>query len=86
MAEGRAVERTGAPVDEIAKLWGGLLHLKSVPHDVSFIELGGDSLLIIALLSRIEDEFSVYLDAEDILADLTVVGIAEAVEKARQAA
>jgi len=74
----------GAPVTEVAELWGTLLHRRSVPHDVSFIDLGGDSLLIIALLAEIEDRFEVYLEAEDVLADLTVLGIASAVAKARQ--
>ncbi|MCC9306073.1 phosphopantetheine-binding protein [Kitasatospora sp. RB6PN24] len=74
------------PVEDVAQLWRTLLHRDDVAHDVSFIELGGDSLLIIAMLSEIEEQFSVYLEAEDVLADLTVTGIATAIAKARDEA
>jgi acyl carrier protein len=71
---------------ETAALWRLVLERKDVPHNVSFAELGGDSLLLIALLTEIENKFDVYLEAEDILDDLTVNGIAAAIVKARAAA
>ncbi|WP_035850928.1 phosphopantetheine-binding protein [Kitasatospora azatica] len=82
MTEGQTPS-LAVPVDEVAQLWGRLLHREDVAHDVSFIELGGDSLLIIAMLSEIEEQFEVYLEAEEVLADLTVRGIASAIAKAR---
>jgi acyl carrier protein len=85
MTEGQSTALT-APVDDVAQLWCTLLHRDEVAPDVSFIELGGDSLLIIAMLSEIEERFEVYLEAEDVLADLTVNGIAAAIAKAREAA
>ncbi|MFH0516161.1 acyl carrier protein [Streptomyces sp. M41] len=69
----------------VAALWGEILKLDDVPHDVAFPELGGDSLLLISLLTRIEDDFDVYLEAEDILDDLTVTGMARAISKERTA-
>ncbi|MFD4374480.1 phosphopantetheine-binding protein [Streptomyces sp. NPDC058486] len=66
----------------VAKLWADLLKRDDVPHDVTFPELGGDSLLLIALLTRIEESFDVYLEAEDILDDLTVTGMARAIAQA----
>ncbi|MBW1595853.1 acyl carrier protein [Streptomyces sp. JJ38] len=74
------------PVAQVAELWRKLLKRDDVPHDVSFPELGGDSLLLIAMLTEIEGEFDVYLEAEDILDDLTVNGIARAVGQAQAAA
>lgn len=65
----------------VAGLWGDLLKRDDVPHDVAFPELGGDSLLLISLLTRIEEDFDVYLEAEDILDDLTVNGMARAIVK-----
>ncbi|MER7566838.1 acyl carrier protein [Streptomyces sp. NPDC048523] len=67
----------------VAGLWGALLKIDDVPHDVAFPDLGGDSLLLISLLTQVEDEFDVYLEAEDILDDLTVTGIARAIAKRR---
>ncbi|GAA2429093.1 acyl carrier protein [Streptomyces macrosporus] len=77
---------TDAPVTEVAELWKSVLKRKDVPHDVPFPELGGDSLLLIALLTEIEDEFDVYLEAEDILDDLTVDGIARVIARKRASA
>ncbi|WP_055589225.1 phosphopantetheine-binding protein [Streptacidiphilus griseoplanus] len=85
MSQGQLSNSAERPVEEVAELWTALLHRKSVPHDVSFIELGGDSLLIIALLEEIEGRFGVYLEAEEVLEDLTVTGIATAIAGARQA-
>ncbi|GAA3293614.1 acyl carrier protein [Streptomyces cinereospinus] len=69
----------------VAGLWKNLLKRDDVPHDVAFPELGGDSLLLISLLTRIEEDFDVYLEAEDILDDLTVDGMARAIAKERAA-
>jgi len=72
-------------VAAVGSMCAALLHRKSIPLDVSFIELGGDSLLLIALLTEIEERFDVYLGAEDILDDLTASGIASAISRVRQA-
>lgn len=66
----------------VADLWSEFLKVDDVPHDVAFPDLGGDSLLLISLLTRIEERFDVYLEAEDILDDLTVNGFAQAIAKA----
>ncbi|MEU9591798.1 acyl carrier protein [Streptomyces sp. NPDC048219] len=67
----------------VAGLWADILKRDEVPRDVAFPELGGDSLLLISLLTRIEEDFDVYLEAEDILDDLTVTGMAQAIAKER---
>lgn len=76
---GTASERI---TETIAGIWCRVLGRKSVPRDVSFLELGGDSLLFLAVLTAVQDEFGVFLDAGDVLDDLTVVGIARAVANA----
>jgi acyl carrier protein len=73
---------TEGPVVEVAKIWGNVLNRKDVPHDVFFAELGGDSLLLIAILTEIENMFDVFLEAEDVLDDLTVNGMARAIAQA----
>jgi len=72
-------------VREVGSMCAALLHRKSIPLDVSFIDLGGDSLLLIALLTEIEERFGVFLGAEDILDDLTASGIASAISRMRHA-
>jgi acyl carrier protein len=74
-----------AIAQEVGRMCATLLGRKKVPLDVSFIELGGDSLLLIALLTEIDDRFGVFLEAEDILADLSVVGMATAIAHASRA-
>lgn len=70
-----------APAAEVALLWGRLLSLTEVPQDVNFLELGGDSLLLLSLLVEVEEHFGVYLSAEDILDDLTVRGFVAAIQR-----
>lgn len=74
---------TDPPAEEVAALWGAVLNLKEVPWDATFPELGGNSLLLIAVLAEIDRRFGIYLEAEDVLADLTVNGMARAVVKVR---
>lgn len=68
---------------EVAGIWCRVLGRKTVPYDATFPDLGGDSLLLIAILTAIDEELGTYLDADDILDDLTVNGITAAIIKVR---
>lgn len=46
-------------VHDVAKLFGQILNLKKVPSNASFFDLGGDSLLLLRLLTLLEKEFDV---------------------------
>lgn len=71
-----------ALTDQIAILWQRMLNRADVPHDANFVKLGGDSLLLLSIMTELEDIFGVELDPEDIIKDLTVNGMAYAVAAA----
>ncbi|MDT8368395.1 MAG: amino acid adenylation domain-containing protein [Longimicrobiales bacterium] len=65
---------TGEPVDaadartweaRLARVWGRLLDLDSIPRDRGFLDLGGDSLLVLRMLEELRREHGI---------DLTVAG------------
>lgn len=85
MVQDAAVIEETAVAEEMAQLWGRLLNLRTVPRDETFPALGGDSLLLLAMLTEIEARFGVFLGAEDILDDLTVDGVARALIRVRDA-
>lgn len=72
-----------AVIDRVAELWRGMLNRAEVPHDKHFAELGGDSLLLLSIITRLEEEYGVELDIEAIVEDLTVNGMAGVVDAAR---
>jgi acyl carrier protein len=78
--------KTATSTAEVARLRGTLLNLPKVPEDVSFLALGGDSLLLLSLPVEIEERFGVHLGADDVLEDLTVRGFAVAIDRAGSAA
>jgi NAD(P)-dependent dehydrogenase (short-subunit alcohol dehydrogenase family)/acyl carrier protein len=61
----------------IAEIWSSLLGISEIGVDDSFLELGGDSLLGIQLLSRLRDAFKVDLSPQDIFAAPTIAALAE---------
>jgi acyl carrier protein len=75
--EESAVER------ELVVLWKRLLDRKDFPRGATFVELGGDSLLILNMMALVEEQFGVFLEPEDILGDLTVCGVSKAIVKVR---
>jgi phthiocerol/phenolphthiocerol synthesis type-I polyketide synthase E len=83
MSTGEPVAAPREIIDAVTRIWCRVLNRKTVPPDASFVQLGGDSLLFIAVLTEIQDQFGVYLEAADVLDDLTVVGIARVVALAQ---
>ncbi|MFK7959649.1 MAG: amino acid adenylation domain-containing protein [Phycisphaerales bacterium] len=81
------IERGGdAPVlprDEIetaiAAIWADLLQLESIGVHDDFFALGGDSLVSIRVMSRIEDRFERSLPLATLLERGTVAGLAEVI-------
>ncbi|PRY36797.1 type I polyketide synthase [Umezawaea tangerina] len=70
--DGELVERIGALVREA-------LGNEELPPDGDIFEAGGDSLLIVRLLSQVRDQFSVEVPLADVLADPTPAAMAELV-------
>lgn len=45
--------------ERIAQLWAKILKVSDVKGDESFFELGGDSMLMMQLIARIQEEFGI---------------------------
>jgi acyl transferase domain-containing protein len=69
------------PETVIVRLVGDLLGIDEVGADDSFLDLGGDSLLAIRLLARVNEIFGTEVTAEDFFAAPTVCGLAILVER-----
>ena len=72
-----------APTDEIeekiAEIWQEILGVEKVGIDDNFIQLGGHSLLVISIISRIHQEFDVELQLMDVFNNPTVRELARLV-------
>ncbi|MFJ5049831.1 FkbM family methyltransferase [Streptomyces sp. NPDC088719] len=68
---------------ELAGLWAKVLKNEQLPHDVSFFEVGGNSLLATRLSLRIKRAFGVELTLRQIYEWSTVARMAVAVETLR---
>ncbi|MEN6537056.1 MAG: HAD-IIIC family phosphatase [Bryobacteraceae bacterium] len=68
----------------LAELWASLLRVPSVGIHDNFFDLGGHSLLVVQLLSRLREEFQVDLSLEIVYGTaFTVAELAKAVELAQ---
>ncbi len=69
--------------DEVARVWQRVLNLsREVERNAEFATFGGDSLLLLAIMTQLEEAYDVELDVEDFVADLTVNGMARTVAAA----
>ncbi len=67
--------------EELAQIWAGLLNFDRISTDDNFLELGGNSLLAIQLIQRINDSFQVELSLKDMIdQQITVARLAEKIE------
>jgi amino acid adenylation domain-containing protein len=72
------------PVEEaLAAIWSTVLRVKGVGRGESFFSLGGHSLLVGSVLSRVRDAFGVDLPASVLFSAPTVAALAAHVESAR---
>lgn len=84
--DGLATSAASSPADEdpvgktITRIFAELLGVPEVQREVSFFELGGDSLLATQVLTRIREEFSVELPVSKVFAAPTVQGLVDLVE------
>ncbi|MFI8537654.1 amino acid adenylation domain-containing protein, partial [Streptomyces aquilus] len=71
------------PTEEaLCGLFAEVLGLERVGAEESFIELGGDSLLVMRLIARVRSALEVSVGVREVFADPTVAGIARLVEGA----
>ena len=65
---------------ELAAIWSETLKISPIGCNDSFFELGGDSLLAITILHKIQDVFGVELPLRTIFELQTIKAIAEAID------
>ena len=69
---------------KLALIWKDLLQLDNTPLEVSFFELGGDSLLAMQLMGRIQQEFpGVRIPLSQLMIQNTVVALASVIDETR---
>jgi len=66
---------------KVASIWQEVLKLAPTGRDDSFLVLGGDSVMAMLVLSRIERAFGVRVPEYAFFADPTVSGLARATEE-----
>ncbi len=67
-----------------ARLWSELLKVDKIGRDDDFFDLGGDSLLAITLLARLETEFNADLSMKDIMEHSALKAMAAFLDSARK--
>lgn len=66
-----------ATLDRVRRAWAEVLDVDTVPDDVNFFEVGGDSLLLLVLLERLNGMTELDLDVADLFQHSTVQSQAE---------
>ncbi|MCR6483373.1 amino acid adenylation domain-containing protein [Amycolatopsis sp. OK19-0408] len=78
---GSGAKPASATERKLAGLWADALGLPEVGTDESFFVLGGDSLIAIRLLARVEEEFGVRLGVREVFETPTVGGLAALIDE-----
>lgn len=74
------VEEWDDPVEEgLADIWSGLLDVPRVRRDDDFFDLGGDSLMLIRVATRVRRRFGVNLDPEVLFATTSLADLARTI-------
>jgi acyl carrier protein len=74
VAPGTEIERI------VADLWGSALNVEAVGVNDDFFELGGDSLLALQMIPRIQDRFQIGLVPRELFEAATIAGVARVIE------
>jgi SAM-dependent methyltransferase/acyl carrier protein len=70
-------EGPGDVIEErLLKIWTGTMNLKWIGVHDDFLDLGGDSMVAVELLAKIEEEFGETLDIDDFMSAYSIRGIA----------
>jgi phthiocerol/phenolphthiocerol synthesis type-I polyketide synthase E len=64
----------------VADLWASALNLEAVGVNDDFFELGGDSLLALQMIPRIQDRFQIGLVPRELFEAATIAGVARVIE------
>ena len=79
-SEQKADEVSGEVEEQIAAIWHDLLgNMESIKSDSNFIEVGGDSISIVYMMRKINQQFNKQLTLDDIYRNLTVSQLASVI-------
>lgn len=81
--EGRYVAPRTPEEEVLAGIWSEMLGVKKVGIHDNFFELGGHSLIATQIISRLRDAFRVELQLHHFFETLTIAGLSESIEKAK---
>jgi acyl carrier protein len=82
--DNRATETPGTQLEkEIASLWQRVLHVERVGLDDNFFDLGGDSLLLVAVHSNLQKMLKVEIPVTDLFEFTTVRTLARHLGESR---
>lgn len=74
--ESMVINETENPIaDTIAGIWEELLDIRAINESADFFEMGGNSLMVIQLLTRIWEIYSVEIDVIDFYENPTIKGL-----------
>jgi acyl carrier protein len=78
-----------APADElentVAEIWSGVLRIEQIGREDNIFDIGGDSLHMVQIASRIWSSFHVRISIDTFFENLTVASIASVVRNSGQA-
>ena len=67
---------------KVAEIWGAVLQLASLSDNVSFLDLGGDSLAAMSCIARLRTCFGVEFTIEDFfLIDSTIANFSRMIDE-----
>jgi amino acid adenylation domain-containing protein len=70
------------PIEErIHEIWSKILRINETGRNNSFFESGGNSLLAISLINRLEEEFCIDISYRDLILNSTIAGLGKFVEE-----
>jgi amino acid adenylation domain-containing protein len=75
----------GEVEEEVARIWAEVLDLKQVGVHDNFFDLGGHSLLVTQVISRVRETFRMDIPLRSLFEANTVAGLSEIIEQAKRA-
>lgn len=80
------VAETGATATEhrICRIWNEVFGIANTARTDNYFELGGDSLMMVAVLAKIEKEFSVKIKINEFHNNITVAALAKLIDSRQQ--
>ncbi len=81
VAQAKVLIESGSDIEnQVAEFFARTLKLSSISKDTDFFSVGGDSIKATKLISRINDEFQIKLDFDDIFDFPTIKELADYIE------